>query len=181
MPHRDNGNSTVTELPKTELPLVSVEELLQRGYRYAMSLTHDQASAEDLVQDAWLAVLRAGGARTVPYMFSSIRSRFLNRKHREQSVPMLQLDEAQDRGMLSEAAGIATNMGDGFDQSLERALASLRAVEREALFLAVVEGYTADEIGKLTGQSRGSVLSLLHRAREKARKFLEDLQPRIKR
>jgi RNA polymerase sigma-70 factor (ECF subfamily) len=54
----------------------------------------------------------------------------------------------------------------------------LRSVEREVLFLAVVEGYTADEIGRLVGQSRGSVLSLLHRAREKARNFLEDLEAR---
>jgi RNA polymerase sigma-70 factor (ECF subfamily) len=175
MIHRDNGNSTVTELPRAEVQ-ASVEELLHRGYRYALSLTHDRARAEDLVQEAWLAVLRAGGARTVPYMFSSIRSRFLNAKRRDQSIPMLQLDEARDRGLLAGTGSMPVEL----DGSLNRALESLRPIERETLFLAVVEGYTAEEIGRLIGQSRGSVLSLLHRAREKARKFLEDLQPRIK-
>lgn len=175
MPHQDNGSTTVSELPRAELHLVSMEEMLQRGYRYAISLTHDRASAEDLVQDAWLAILRAGGARTIPYLFSSIRSRFLNAKRREQSVPMLQLDEARDLGLLTEPRSSA-NMPASTDGSLDRALARLRPIEREVLFLAVVEGYTATEIGKLTGQSRGSVLSLLHRAREKARSFLEGLQ-----
>lgn len=45
---------------------------------------------------------------------------------------------------------------------LEQALAQLRSIEREALFLAVVEGYTAQEIADLTQQGRGTVLSLIH-------------------
>jgi len=180
MKRRDEQAKEVTELPKAESPLIPLEDLLQRGYRYAMSLTHDQTSAEDLVQDAWLAILHAGGPRTFPYLFSSIRSRFVNTRRREQSVPMLPLDEATVPGLVN---GHATGTGSvlvGFDRSLERALACLRPVEREVLFLSVVEGYTADEIGRLVGQSCGSVLSLLHRAREKARKCLEEFEPRIK-
>ena len=34
-----------------ETPPVSLDELLQRGYRYAVSLTHDPARAEDLLHD----------------------------------------------------------------------------------------------------------------------------------
>jgi DNA-directed RNA polymerase specialized sigma24 family protein len=35
----------------------------------------------------------------------------------------------------------------------------------EALFLHEVEGYSASEISPMTGQPRGTVLSLMHRAR----------------
>jgi len=48
-------------------------------------------------------------------------------------------------------------------------LAHLRPEEREALYLNTVEGYTAVEIGAMTGEPRGTVLSRLHRARERLR------------
>jgi len=53
------------------------------------------------------------------------------------------------------------------DRQLQSALATLRVREREALFLSVIEGYTAQEIAELTLSSRGTILSLIHRARQK--------------
>jgi RNA polymerase sigma-70 factor (ECF subfamily) len=35
------------------------------------------------------------------------------------------------------------------------------------LYLAVVEGYTAEEIAELTSRPRGTILSLLHRTKAK--------------
>ncbi len=55
---------------------------------------------------------------------------------------------------------------------LEWALATLRPVEREPLFLSAVEGFTAREIGELTDRPRGTVLSLIHRAKGKMRAAL---------
>ena len=162
-----------------ETPSVSLDELLQRGYRYAVSLTHDPARAEDLLHDAWVAILQAGGARAVGYLFSSIRSRFINQARHERLVPMVQWDEALDRGLLDSTAA-AENAPNGrlraSQGALERALSQLRPIEREALFLAAVEGHTAAEIADLTQQSRGTVLSLIHRARAKLRRFLEQAQ-----
>ncbi len=159
-----------------EAPPVSLDELLRRGYRYAMSLTHDSARAEDLLQESWLAILQAGGARTIAYMFSSIRSRFINLYRRERLVPMMQLDEAMERGLLDSSENRNDGLVRGNYESLERALSQLRPVEREALFLAVVEGYTAQEIADLTQQGRGTVLSLIHRAKAKMHRFLEQAQ-----
>ncbi len=155
---------------------VSLEELLRRGYRYAVSLTHDSARAEDLLQDSWVAVLRAGGAQTIAYMFSSIRSRFINQCRRDQLAPMMQLDEAMNQGLLDATESRTDGLIRASDESLERALSRLRPVEREALFLAAVEGYTAQEIADLTQQGRGTVLSLIHRAKAKMRRFLEQGQ-----
>ncbi|MBI3777250.1 MAG: hypothetical protein HY273_17190 [Gammaproteobacteria bacterium] len=42
--------------------MAELSELLQHGYRYALSLTHHKTRAEDLLQDAWVAVLQARGA-----------------------------------------------------------------------------------------------------------------------
>lgn len=46
-------------------------------------------------------------------------------------------------------------------------LGKLRREEREALYLNVVEGYTAQEISEMTSTPRGSILSLIHRAKKK--------------
>ena len=65
--------------------------------------------------------------------------------------------------------------------TLNRALAALRPAERETLFLADVEGYTAQEIADLTGHPRGTVLSLIHRTHRKLRDLLEQSREEIRR
>jgi len=40
------------------------------------------------------------------------------------------------------------------------------------LFLSVIEGYTAEEIAALTDSTRGTVLSLIHRSRQKLQRWL---------
>ncbi|MCL4236597.1 MAG: hypothetical protein KJ042_19005, partial [Deltaproteobacteria bacterium] len=47
------------------------------------------------------------------------------------------------------------------------ALGQLRPDEREAVYLQCVEGHSAAEIAKLTGRARGTVLSLIFRAKHK--------------
>lgn len=157
-------------------------ELLQSGFRYALSLTHDESRAQDLLQDAWVAILASGGPRSKGYLYASIRSRFIDRYRRERLMLIESLDTAQDG---SPGQGVAAP---GPDEailadlySLERALGLLRAEEREALFLTAAEGYSAREIAELTGRPRGTVLSLIHRARQKLLQALDtfkmDVQP----
>lgn len=55
---------------------------------------------------------------------------------------------------------------------MDRFLRQLRDVERETLYLSVVEGYTADEISTMTSTARGTVLSMLHRAKIKLRTWM---------
>ena len=38
------------------------KDLLQAGYRYALSLTQHRSDAEDLIQDAWVKLMRSYGA-----------------------------------------------------------------------------------------------------------------------
>ena len=59
-----------------------IKSLLQHGYRYALSMTHNTTRAEDLLQDAWVAILQANGPLEKNYLFSAIRSRFINASKR---------------------------------------------------------------------------------------------------
>lgn len=150
----------------------SLEGLLHSGYRYALSLTHDKACAEDIVQDAWLAVLKAKGPHSRPYFFSAVRSRFLNLNKREQLVTVVALDDVPQIEEQEDVSNSLDAMGYLEYPLLEEALDRLRGVEREALFLMAVEGYTAKEIAAFTKQPRGTVLSHIHRAKQKIRQFL---------
>ncbi len=144
--------------------------LLHHGFRYAISLTHDKHQAEDILQDAWVAVMQADGSLSKPYLFSAIRSRFLNANKREKLVSVVSLDEL---GELEDASYTAEVEFTVNELALELALAQLRGVEREVLFLVAVEGYTAQEVADLTHRSRGTVLSLLYRGRKKIRHFIK--------
>ncbi len=153
-------------------PPGDVKELLLRGFRYAYSLTHDTARAEDLLQDGWVSLLSAGGPRRRCYLFAAIRSRFIDGCRREQLLVFESLDEDGANHVDNLHDPHATAGFDCDDAGLDQALASLRPTEREALLLADVEGYTAQEIAGLTGHPRNTVLSLIRRSRQKLRRHL---------
>lgn len=145
-------------------------DLVQRGYRFALSLTHDANRAEDLLQDAWLGVLRARGPWKREYLFTTVRNRFVDQCRRDKRVGFQSLDavdeiETRDESQLwdDEVSWVASN------GAFDRALGTLRAEERAVLYLAALEGYSAREIGVLLDWPRGTVLSLMHRARGKIR------------
>ncbi len=151
-----------------------LDALLRAGYRYALSLTGGVDRAEDLLQDAWLALLQADGARTRPYLFRCIRSKHVDRHRRARLVaidplPPEELEAAQDEA----SAAADPRLVEATRAELAAALSGLRAEEREAVFLSAVEGYTAAEIGELMEAPRGTVLSLVHRARKKLQSALQ--------
>jgi RNA polymerase sigma-70 factor (ECF subfamily) len=128
--------------------------------------------AEDLLQDGCLSILASGGSWEQPYLFATIRNRFIDRYRRNRKIRFLSLDGDDDRTDL-EPSELNWESPDILQNGLlERALASIRAEEREVLFLAVVEGYTAEEIATLTVRPRGTILSLLHRTKAKLRDLL---------
>ena len=156
--------------------MAETEELLQRGFRYALSLTHDESGAEDLLQDAFVAILRRNGPRTLPYLITTIRHRFIDLYRRERLVVMQSLDETPEDELGLDAPDKSIDAA-----HLDAALATLRPQEREALYLAAVEDYTAQEIADLTGRPRGTILSLIHRARGKLRDFFTQGRQEVQR
>jgi RNA polymerase sigma-70 factor (ECF subfamily) len=147
-------------------------ELLQAAFRYAFSLTHHQHHAEDLVQSAWLKLLSMKAkipAKSL--LFVTIRHLFFDDLRRRKIVSFRELDEEQVS--TCQSAKLASS------NDVDTLLSELRPEEREALFLHEVEGYTASEISRMTGQPRGTVLSLMHRARERLLKLAQREEKRI--
>lgn len=158
-------------------------ELLQHGYRYALALTHDPSQAEDLVHEACVSILRAEGPWHRGYLFATIRHRFIDDCRRRGRTPETPLETSPGIDTLADEASMQQALDAMIEaESITDILNHLRPAEREALYLAAVEQYTASQIAALTGKPRGTVLSLIHRARRKLRECLgECLAPEQRR
>lgn len=144
-------------------PTLGTEETLQAGFRYAFALTHHHHDAEDLVQTAWLRLHRRGHAcPTKALLFTTIRNLHVDNYRRRQRVRFSSLDAAEKTEPVRDE-----REPEAEDELIDQLLLRLREAEREALFLHVVAGYSAEEIATLTGKPRGTVLSLMHRGRQK--------------
>lgn len=142
-----------------------LDDLLHRGYRYALSLTHNSEAAQDLLQDACLRISRRGGPWSIRYLITTIRNRHIDLQRRSAKLDFTSLD---DFDLIGEVDVTMRS----FDPELERALAQLNDDERELLYLSVMEGYSAAELARLTKRPRGTVLSTLHRSKKKLQKLL---------
>ena len=135
---------------------------MQSGYRYALSLTHHGHDAEDLLQEAWLNLCRRyGAASSRAVLYTTIRHLFIDRCRRNRVLAFDSVDE------MAQPVAAPPEMPPGTVGDVEALLSQLRPGEREAVYLHYIEGRTAEEIGTLTKQPRGTVLSLLHRALKK--------------
>ncbi len=145
----------------------TMADLLQRGFRYALSLTHDDEQAQDLVQDAALSISRRGGPWNIQFLVTVIRNRFIDQYRRKKLVPFEYLEDVDYQTVEDESLPAPTD-----HDAMETILGSLKPAEREVLYLSAVEDYTTAEIAEMTGKPRGTVLSLLHRTKIKLRQSL---------
>jgi len=148
-------------------------EILNAGYRYALSLSANQQDAEDLVHDAWIRLdRRYGKCSDKPLLFRTIRNLYIDQYRRRRKVPFSDFDENQvdqlnDHNSHSSVEETVMNADE-----IELVMDQLRDVEREALYLSVVEGYTADEVAQMIESTRGTVLSLVHRSKAKLKQWV---------
>ena len=138
------------------------KQMIQSGYRYALSLTHHEPDAEDLVHDAWLKTFPKYGNRlTKALLFTTIKNLYIDQYRHNQLAIFEAFDETQHKEIeISTEHDISA-------EDLDQALAKLNSDERESIYLNIVEGYTANEIAQTTNSSRNTVLSHIHRGKKK--------------
>lgn len=148
-------------------------EFLNAGYRYALSLASDHQDAEDLVHDAWIRLdRRYGKCSDKPLLFRTIRNLYIDQYRRRQKIQFSEFDENHFDQLNHENSHRSIENSLMNADEMQMVLERLRDVEREALYLSVVEGYTADEVAQMMESTRGTVLSLVHRSKAKLRQWL---------
>jgi len=150
-------------------------------FRVARALAKNNADAEDVVQDAFLAAYRGmsryDGRSSLKTWLSKITMKRAisawrkNRRH-QTSVPLESAQEVAGRNGQWGAGGAATA---AVDQRLDLAvvLRTLAPEYREIFLLREIEGLSYSEIGERLGIPAGTVDSRLHRARGELRKKLK--------
>ncbi|MFN0070536.1 MAG: RNA polymerase sigma factor [Chloroflexota bacterium] len=133
-----------------------VEQLYDDYHRLALGVAYrvvgNQAEAEEVVQDAFLEVWRAGDKYSAErgaarsWLLTTVRNRAIDRLRRRRHTIMVELDNAGDRGMLDGALDGALWAVDA--EQARRALAELPATQREALELAYFDAWTHSEIAE---------------------------------
>lgn len=141
------------------------DELLNRGYRYALSLTYHHDDAFDLVQGSYLKIVEKNKPLIISYLITTIRNQFIDEKRRDKI-------RLKWEKQLSNKDGY--EQGIGVEPVLEKLLSTLPPRNREILFLSIVEEYTAQEISDLMSIPRGTVLSILSRTKKKLHADLQE-------
>ena len=132
-------------------------ELIQAGYRFALSLTQHHEEAEDIVQQSCFGVIaRKGRLHSRAYLFQAIRNLFYDLERRRKLIPFERIDDVELPCVESDP---------GMQMDIESELNRLPNEEREVLYLNYAEGYTAAELATMLEKPRSTVLNILSRAK----------------
>ena len=143
------------------------ERTARQVWAYLVRLTGDSQMADDLLQEAFFRFYRAG-------------TNYENESHRRNSLFRIATNLARDHGRrqrrgtdvpLPENLEIATHTSET-RTDLAKALARLKPMQREILWLAYAQGSSHVEIAEIVGVSSKSIKSLLFRARRKLAELL---------
>jgi len=150
---------------------VDLRTLLPRLRIYALSLTRDRDRADDLVQDTVVKSLAGRqsfrpGTNFAAWLFRIQRNEFISGLRRERpTVPFddvisnkLSHAPAQENGLIM--------------REFTKAFGLLTGCQREALLLAVLEGWSYQRIAALSGVSVGTVKSRVSRGRAALKRIL---------
>ncbi len=138
---------------------------------YLARVTGDRELADDLLQETYFRFYKAGAThqdeghrRNSLFCIATNIARDTHRKNVRHPVEPLELGD-QSHETVAMDARIAERFEGSTD--LWRAMAQLKPVQREMLWLAYALGSTHAEIAEIIGVKSGSVKILLFRARRK--------------
>src|SRR5512139_3454384 len=154
-----------------------LKAILPRLRIYALSLTRDRDSADDLVHDTVIKALTGRhsfqpGTNLAAWLFRIQRNEFISGLRRQR--PTVPVDTA-----IAESLSHPAHQESGLImREFVTAFAKLVPTQREALLLAVLEGLPYEVIAAHTGVSVGTVKSRISRARGSLAPLLLGGEPR---
>jgi RNA polymerase sigma-70 factor (TIGR02947 family) len=160
-----------------------VEPLFGALSRGAWRLTHCDADAEDLLQDALLHAYVGfhtfqGGTNLKAWLFRILYNRWVSAYRAKQSRPSeVPVDEITERDLADSAARLSVGLRSAEaealdalpDNEIKAAMDALPDSFRTAVYYADVQGYTHAETAAILGVPHGTVMSRVSRGRQRLR------------
>jgi len=138
---------------------------LNKLYRFCYSLTLDETAAYDLLQNSLEKFLKNNSEKQhkLAFMYQIIRHQFID-EYRKQSKQKSEPFEEQEYIDFD----VKTLESIHIDEDLiEQVLDYLDPLEREIIFYWAIEGYTTQQIADMLSMPKGTVLSKIHRMRQR--------------
>ena len=143
-----------------------------RVYALCLRLTADEVKARELTQDVFVRAWEAlpqfrGDAMLTTWLHRiAVNTMLMQRRSDGRRLARVSLadDDADDADAALAGATAPHDVGTAID--LERAVAALPPGVRRAFVLHDVEGYSHEEIARMTGLAAGTLRAQLHRARQ---------------
>jgi RNA polymerase sigma-70 factor (ECF subfamily) len=155
-----------------------VRQWQERLLRHARKLTGCEAAGSDVLQEAWLDVIRGlrnldDPAKFGPWAYQIVTRRSMRwlrkerRRRRVETVASEQTTTLTDRG----------HRNADLDESLRLALRRLPADQQMILAFRYAEGYGIQQIADALGIATGTVKSRLFHARQHLRDIIKKVNP----
>lgn len=147
---------------------------LNQLYRFCYSMTIDETAAYDLLQNALEKFLKSNTKKenNLAFMYRIIRHQFIDdyrKQSKQQTVPFEEQDYVDFDVKTLESIKIDEDL-------IEQVLDYLEPLEREIVFFWAVEGYTTQQIADMLAMPKGTVLSKIHRMRQRIKQQFNDPQ-----
>jgi len=160
----------------------AIEQYGKATYTFAFRLTHNEADARDLTQEAFIRVYRAWRSFQPGTSFLSWVYRIVTNLHRDElrrrkgryheELPEDNAPQAFGGHRPLAVEPIDEYVESQLSEPVSKALDALSPDQRNVVVLADIEEYSYQEIAEIIGCSIGTVRSRLHRAREQLRKLI---------
>ena len=141
--------------------------LLNSLYRYCFTLTGDEHEAYDLLQTSLEKFLKNDAnsvMNELAYMKKIIRNQYVDNCRKFSKIDQIQFDETVTHVDM-DISSLETVVANQYQ--VESVWRKLTSTEREIMYFWAVEGYTTSELSEVLGISRGTLLSRIHRLRQR--------------
>jgi RNA polymerase sigma-70 factor (ECF subfamily) len=153
-------------------------------YRYLLRQCRDAATAEELVQEVWMNLIRARAGYTVQakfttYLYRVAHNRLIDHYRRNGHVDMVSFDD-EDREEIVELPDERERPADAALDARRQAgrllelIAALPGAQREAFLLQQEGGMSVEEIALATGVNRETAKSRLRYAMARLRQGMRE-------
>jgi RNA polymerase sigma factor (sigma-70 family) len=141
-------------------------------YRFILKNIRDEQAAMDIVQDAfekmWLKFREISAASAKSYLFTTAYHRMIDFTRKEKKMERMldgfERSNEEDRHYS------------GLKEILDEALDRLPELQKSLVLLRDYEGYSYEEIGKITGLNESQVKVYIFRARVALKNYLVSIE-----
>lgn len=141
-------------------------------YRFILKNLRHEEDARDVVQTTfekmWIHREEIDATKSKSYLFTVAYRQMIDHIRK---VKRIQLKEE-----FSEQVKVQDRPANNLKKILDEALSRLSETQRSLVLLKDYEGYSYDEIGKITGLSESQVKVYLHRARVQLKEYLVKIE-----